>query len=390
MKHAIALCAAMLLVSPVRRRAFRTSMLVVVASGVLPFAPSVRGEGRVHGEDGFADTLVIPEGIEIAEPVPDPADVRNVDAPAGGDPWQDMVRLVLAVPGNDAEAFVPAMPSLREASTDHAEMFRDYIEASPDWHVFMERENHFACRRWSYGGEPRDTLHGYISEFGGETGFQARCLLCLDRKQWGRYRVQHVQEGADPAKPDMRVGNAMFESRVMIECGGAWVEIFEQSGNLERRVTEATVAVLELEFAEFLRNPRDAVAKARARSRALAAHPANDAPQPFRLVTGPQPGIYGVVYHLNPGERGSVYLQAFEATKGAPLSVERLRGMSETRMTWSSDPAERFFAKAGFMIEEGDWGQPYAARFEVWFKPDTGAPDRKLAARTFKIEGWQR
>ena len=33
-------------------------------------------------------------------------------------------------------------------------------------------------------------------EFGGDAGFQTRCLICLDRKQWSRYSVQHVQEAA--------------------------------------------------------------------------------------------------------------------------------------------------------------------------------------------------
>ena len=42
------------------------------------------------------------------------------------------------------------------------------------------------------------------------------------------------------------------------------------------------------------------------------------------------------------------------------------------------------------MISEGDWDKPYAARFEVWFKPDSDETERKLAERVFKIEGWQR
>jgi hypothetical protein len=59
-------------------------------------------------------------------------------------------------------------------------------------------------------------------------------------------------------------------------------------------------------------------------------------------------------------------------------------------MTWSADPTEKFGAKSGFTIYEGDWGKPYAARFEVWFKPDSKGPERKLAERIYKIEGWQR
>lgn len=341
-------------------------------------------------EDGFADNLTIPEGIEIAEPEPDASAPMDVSTAKRTDELQDSVRKALAVAGGDVTEFTPEMPSLSKAATNHAKTFRKYIEASPDWHVFMEQGNCFASRCWSYGGEPRDTLHGYISEFGGDSVFQTRCLLCLDRKQWSRYSVQHVLEGKNPVRPQMTRGNSLHESRVMIECGGVWVEIFEQSGKPERRVTKATVIALEKEFSEFERNPKAALERVRGRSRELASRLAGKDGHPFRLLTGMQPGIYGVVYSLNPGGPGSVYLKAFEVTKGTPLSVDRLEVASKTRMTWSSEPSERFGAKAGFTIYEGDWGKPYAARFEVWFKPDSGKTERKLAERIFKIEGWQR
>lgn len=341
-------------------------------------------------EDGFADNLKIPEGIEIAEPAPEASNTMDASTTNGTDELQDSVRKALAVAGTEVMEFTPEMPSLRKAATDHAKTFREYIEASPDWHVFMEQGNCFASRCWSYGGEPRDTLHGYISEFGIDSGFQTRCLLCLDRKQWSSYSVQHVKEGKISTKPQMTRGNNLYESRVMIECGGVWVEIFEQSGKPERRVTKATVGALEKEFSEFERDPKVAIEKARGRSRDLATRLAGKDGNPFRLLTGMQPGIYGVVYSLNPGEPGSVYLKAFEVTKGTPLSVDSLEAASKTRMTWSTETSERFGAKAGFTIYEGDWGKPYAARFEVWFKPDSGTKERKLAERVFKIEGWQR
>lgn len=364
---------------------FGCGAATVFALGFVMFA-SMLGPS----EDGFADNLTIPDGIEIAEPDQDATDPWGANTPEGSDDFQDAIRRALTARGDNTPEFTPAMPWLRRASTDHPKTFRDYVEASPDWHVFIEQGNRFASRRWSYGGEPRDTLHGYISEFSGVSKFQTRCLLCLDRKQWSRYSVQHVQEGTRAVKPDMGMGNQLHESRIMIECGGVWVEIFEQSDSPERRVTKATVTNLENEFSEFLKNPEAAVTAARARSRDLAGRLEGEDAHPFRLVTGMQPGIYGVVYSLNPGEPGSVYLKAFEVTQGTPLSVDRLKGKSETRMTWSTNTSERFGAKAGFTIYEGDWGKPYAARFEVWFKPDSGEPDRKLAERIFRIEGWMR
>ena len=242
-------------------------------------------------EDGFADNLTIPEGIEIAEPDPDASDTMDVSSIQGTDELQSIVRKGLAVPGDDVAEFTPSMPSLRKAATDHAKDFRAYIEASPDWHVFLEQGNCFASRRWSYGGEPRDTLHGYISEFDGDAGFQTRCLLCLDRKQWSRYKVQHVEEGTKPVKPEMSRSNNLRESRVMIECGGIWVEIFEESGQPERRVTKATVSALEKEFSEFESDPHAAIAKARARARELARRLAGQDGHAFRLLIGMQPGI---------------------------------------------------------------------------------------------------
>jgi hypothetical protein len=341
-------------------------------------------------EDGFADALTIPEGIDISEP--DEESQPDFGLPIGdpSDEFQMMVRKALATPGSDVTDVTPSMPSLRTAATDHAAAFRDYIEASPDWHVFVERGNHFAARRWSSAGEPQDELHGYISEFYSEPRFQTRCLLCLDRKQWSRYSVQHEQEGTAAIKPEIEKEHEQFESRVMIECGGVWVEIFEESDKPERRVTKATVAALEKEFSEFVSDPQAAVERARARALEFAKRLAGKVDQLFGLRNGMQPGIYEVAYSLNPGEPGETYLKAFEVTNDTPLSASRLKSASTTRMTWSADPSERFGATAGFTIYEGDWGKPYAARFEVWLQPDSGQAERKLAERIFKIEGWQR
>lgn len=363
------------------------AVLTFIAFAVVMFASMF---GPI--EDGFADNLAIPEGIVAGEPERELAAPVDAAKPMTGDPMREAVRKALAVPGTDDPQFAPNLPSLRRASTAHLDAFAQYVEASLDWNVFIEQGNRFASRRWSHRGEPRDTMHGYISDFdvGGNARFQTRCLLCLDKKPWSRYKVQHIPEQTTPVHPEMGEGNRLHESRVMIECGGVWVEIFEQSDAPERRVTKATLAQLESEFAGFLNDPQAAVAEARARNQEWARRLPGDAKEAIRLLHGMQPGMYGAVYTLNPGESGSVYLKAFEVTKGTPLSVERLKPSSTTRMAWSPEANERFAAKAGFTIYEGDWGKPYAARFEAWFKPDSGAPERKLAERIFKIEGWQR
>jgi hypothetical protein len=104
------------------------------AFGLLMFA-SMFGPS----EDGFGDNLKIPEGIEIAEPEPDASNTMDVSTARGTDELQQSVHKALTVAGGDVTEFTPVMPSLRKAATDHAKTFRDYIEASPDWHVFMEQ-----------------------------------------------------------------------------------------------------------------------------------------------------------------------------------------------------------------------------------------------------------
>lgn len=364
---------------------FGCAVITFFISGYVLFAAMLG-----PSEDGFADNLTIPEGIEISEPESKMASPKSIQANGRRDLFQEQVRQALVREGSDVTAFAPSIPSLRRAAIDHADAFREYIEASPDWHVFIEQGNHFASRRWSYEGEPRNTLHGYISEFFGSDGFQTRCLLCLDRKQWSRYSVQRIEEGKKPIEPEMSMGNQLHESRVMIDCGEVWVEVFEQSTQPERRVTKATLAALEKEFSDFMKDPDEILNQARFRSRELAKAIADTDGPSVRLMNGMQPGKYVAVYSLNTGEKGSVYLKAFEITQGTPLSTQRLESASKTRMAWSEDASELFGAKAGFTIYEGDWGKPYAARFEVWFKPDSGTPERKLTERNFKIEGWQR
>src|SRR5690606_31009251 len=121
-------------------------------------------------------------------------------------------------------------------------------------------------------------------EFGEGNGFQTRVLLCLDRKQWSRYGVQRCPEGTEPVPLAMSKGNQMDESRIMIECGGVWVELFEQSTTPERRVTKASIAVLETKFAEFLKNPAAAVEQEQERSRQLVLRLGEETTDPFFLT----------------------------------------------------------------------------------------------------------
>lgn len=84
-----------------------------------------------------------------------------------------------------------------------------------------------------------------------------------------------------------------------------------------------------------------------------------------------------------------MYLKAYEVTHNEQLSAEEIIMNSILVLENNSDSLVRYTSNEPFTIYEGDWGDPYAARFELWFCPDNGS-ERKLSERIYKIEGWQR
>ncbi|NCD23304.1 MAG: hypothetical protein EOL90_10250 [Spartobacteria bacterium] len=163
------------------------------------------------------------------------------------------------------------------------------------------------------------------------------------------------------------------------------MEIFEQSQAKERRLTKAALEQIEAELTPLAAQPTEKTLRA-----CLPADSLRIGDPALELRNSFQPGLYDAYVWINPGEPGMVYLKAYEATQGTPLSANRLKESSNEWVGWSENPEELFLSNTHFSIYEGDWGKPYAARFEVWFVPDSGAPERKLLEKVFKIEGWQR
>ena len=110
----------------------------------------------------------------------------------------------------------------------------------------------------------------------------------------------------------------------------------------------------------------------------------------FQLYNSFQPGLYEFDFWTDKIESGTIYLKAFEITQEYALSTDRLPKRSSIKIYNPTDSIKKIGTTSHFTIYEGDWGQPYAARFEVWFKPDNGGQEQKLFSKNYKIEGWMR
>ena len=110
----------------------------------------------------------------------------------------------------------------------------------------------------------------------------------------------------------------------------------------------------------------------------------------FDLIESFQPGLYEYNFSTKKIDSGYVYLKAYEITKNTKLSENELKNDSKVFVYNNSDSLKTFSTNDDFTIYEGDWGKPYAAKFELWYKNSKTGKEKKILEKNYKIEGWQR
>jgi hypothetical protein len=106
----------------------------------------------------------------------------------------------------------------------------------------------------------------------------------------------------------------------------------------------------------------------------------------FVLASISQPGIYSYYTTYNPKEKGAIYLKVYEVTSNDRLSEARITESSKIIIGNLNEKVH----SGEFTIYEGSWGDKYAARIELWFKPQNGRAEYKLAEKIYLVEGWMR
>lgn len=349
----------------------------LVVFGVVAFIAELGGDS----EDGFTDDLKLPEGIALADPGKD----EGLNDATGGpeDHFQAVVRAAVARPGGSSSEATFALPSLTRLREEHPQLLDRFLAAHPGWRVYEERGDRFATRRWMIGNAWRMTLHGSYSAHGDSPRFQSCTTLGLSRSAWTR-GAQRITPGTNTSVNTHRT-NELLYSNVLIPAGDVLVDISEGNDAPERRITVAAVEELEREFTALLAGPDwNHAEKLLPRGAIMVGAPSIELSESFQW------GLYNAAVRCNPGKPGRVYLKAFEITRNHPLSTDRLKAATNEWVGWSDDPGQQFLSETHFTIYEGDWGQFYGARFEVWFEPDDGSAEQKLLERNFKIQGWMR
>lgn len=348
---------------------------------------------RVMGpdSDNFGKDLVIPEGLKMEEPCAyrlenaDPAVDKEgmaiVDIYAHPEKW---------IEGSGVDTNVDVLDKFRG---DSRGLLMRHLATSAKWFLSRENGRPVAYRRFvTENGRWESVLNGYYSSyaFGDFSGEQFQFYIGLDIDGFGARRradSTFLKVGSGEAALKVKKSiNPGYDSYLILESKGLAVEIFEEVKMLQRPLTQFALSTVRDELEALLVSSE---AKKNGFDPALMPSESIKKGEPEIYITG-QLGIYLVYAYVNPGEPGYVYLKVFEQTRNTPLSTERIPDRSLEYTGWSDNPEEQFFYNTQITVYEGDWGTYYPARFELWFVPESGAPERKLIEKVFKIEGWQR
>ncbi len=287
-------------------------------------------------------------------------------------------------PPDDAQTVPLEIPSLARAATKNRALLGQYLACNPQWHFFYlyysdaEGPALSAKRRMSINGFPHDNSSIYIESASTEgtspETFDYSLIIHLEKTD--SFFRKNIPLGR---------GDVNCEKITQFYCADILTLIWEYGARKPFTLSAATIKALEKEFS--------AVADAKNFEQIKALLPTGSiriGDPCFELRKSLFFGRYNMQIWANPGESGILYLKAFEITKNTPLSAEWLKKTTNERIGWSDNPQECFWTTFDFHIFASNWGKPYAARIEIWFRPDSGQPERKLCEGTFKMVGYQR
>ena len=102
-----------------------------------------------------------------------------------------------------------------------------------------------------------------------------------------------------------------------------------------------------------------------------------------------QGGIYNYSFYYPELLSGTIYLRCFEVSKNEELSARRLKDATSVDFH-RHNKFGKIVDMREFTIYEGDWGEYYAVRVEVWYHDPGKKEDRMLMSKIYRMEGWMR
>ena len=116
---------------------------------------------------------------------------------------------------------------------------------------------------------------------------------------------------------------------------------------------------------------------------------ANDTTSYLQIWNSFQGGIYNYSFYYPELLSGTIYLRCFEVSKNEELSAMRLKEATSVDFH-RHNKFGKIVDMREFTIYEGDWGDYYAVRVEVWYHDPVKKEERMLLSKIYRMEGWMR
>ena len=303
------------------------------------------------------------------------------------------------------------MPTLAALTAEEQTLWVQHMSASLAWELRESQGCRYAVRLQptERGGVTvyESTLNGYYADASATDVVQTRVVMGLGCEHgFGQDRGQITRAAASAGEVQLILEDNMSQpglsSALLITGGqGTTVEIYEQAHPSHRAFTAAAAAAIEDELRALL-SAQDELAE-RCVVEHLVPPGSTQTGAPSLAVTdGMQPGIYQLTAWVNPGESATVEARVFAAGPAgdrpvpeevgaidSELSAARLRARSRRLVAGCQQPERLFRYQSEVTLYEGDWGQPYRARFELWhIDSGEGGEDVLLVSTTRQVEGW--
>ena len=303
------------------------------------------------------------------------------------------------------------MPTLAALTASEQALWLQHMTASLAWEIRMKGGCRYAVRIQPTERDGaivyESTLNGYHSDFSSTDVVQTRVVMGLGCEHgFGRDRGQITRTGASAGEVQLILEDYMdqpgLNSALLITGGqGTTLEIYEQAHPERRAFTAAVIEEVEAELSALL-SARDELAEHCVVEGLMPPGSTQTGAPSLAAEDGMQPGIYQLTGWVNPGQPGTVEARVFAAGPAGDrpvpeavgpidgeLSAERLRARSRRLVAGCPEQERLFRYQSEVTVYEGDWGQPYMARFELWYiDPDDSSRAALLVSTTRQIEGW--
>jgi len=284
--------------------------------------------------------------------------------------------------------------ALNEFSGPNRQILLRHLATSAKWRLTQDGDQLVAYRRFVQNGRWSSTLNGYYHNDpfpvpDNNAINQWRIAISPDgpvdypfSNKEVKYRGVLVHENSGTTKLNVVRRNEKNQSTLIVTSPGGSTEIMAESAQSPYPFTAAALSAVEKELDAVLKS--SAARNSGFDKQLMPSESVRIGRPELQLAHENMAEDYNIYAYVNPGEPGYVYAKVFSALNNIQLSADDVQRSSIEYTGWSKNPKETFFYNTLVDIYEAE-DKRFPARFELWFKPNSGGRERKLISKIFRL-----